>query len=119
MLRDIFVKTHLKQDRSVRLTVSTQPADQGDLSIMRRLAAGEMDLSISANGHVWILTTSDAEKPDHELTVVSMPHLTDGIQYRLVGENASAYPHAFASQPGLEDGYVWLMKSAGHELEGI
>ncbi len=46
-----------------------------------------------------------------------MLHLTDGIQYRLVGPDASAYPQAQGVQPGLEDGYVWLMKSAGQEPE--
>jgi hypothetical protein len=51
--------------------------------------------------------------------VISMLHLTDGIQYRLVGLDASAYPQAQVTQPGLEDGYVWLMKTVGQEDEGI
>lgn len=28
-------------------------------------------------------------------------------------------PQAQAVQPGLEDGYVWLMKSSGQEVNGI
>jgi ABC-type multidrug transport system ATPase subunit len=70
-------------------------------------------LTQAATGHVWTLTCSGLEKPDHDLTVVSMLHLAEGIQYRLVGSTAEAYPEALPAQPGLEDGYVWLMKSAG------
>jgi len=73
----------------------------------------------AAEGHVWMLTTSAVEKPDHDLTVVSMLHLAEGVQYRLVGENAATYPQAQLTQPGLEDGYVWLMKNAGHVLEMV
>jgi ABC-type multidrug transport system ATPase subunit len=71
----------------------------------------------SAEGHVWTLTTRDTEKPDHKLTVVSMIHLSEGIQYRMVGFSAEGYPQAQATPPGLEDGYVWLMKSSGHEVD--
>jgi hypothetical protein len=71
----------------------------------------------AATGHVWILTCSGLEKPDHDLTVVSMLHLAEETQYRLVGHNAAAYPAAQPVQPGLEDGYVWLMKSAGQAVE--
>ena len=39
-----------------------------------------------------------------------MLHLSDGVQYRLVGEKPPEYPMAQPTQPGLEDGYVWLMK---------
>ncbi len=76
-------------------------------------------LIADARGHVWTLTTDGTEKPDHAMTVVSMQHLTDGTQYRLVGHEASAYPQAQAAQPSLEDGYVWLMKSSGHEVEQV
>jgi hypothetical protein len=46
-----------------------------------------------------------------------MLHLAEGVQYRLVGESAAGYPAARPVQPGLEDGYVWLMKSVGHAVE--
>jgi ABC-type multidrug transport system ATPase subunit len=71
------------------------------------------ELIKAAAGHVWTLTCSGLEKPDHGLTVVSMLHLAEETQYRLVGANIKAYPAAQSVQPGLEDGYVWLMKSAG------
>ena len=73
----------------------------------------------AASGHVWSLTCAGLEKPDHDLTVVSMLHLAEETQYRLVGRNAEAYPAAQSIQPGLEDGYVWLMKSAGQLVEAM
>jgi hypothetical protein len=36
---------------------------------------------------------------------------------QLVGGNISAYPEARATQPCLEDGYVWLMKNAGQTVD--
>jgi ABC-type multidrug transport system ATPase subunit len=75
------------------------------------------ELMLAAAGHVWTLTTSGFEKPNHGLTIVSMLHLAEGTQYRLVGETASDHPTAQSIQPGLEDGYVWLMKSAGQTIE--
>ena len=71
------------------------------------------ELTEAATGHVWTLTCSGFEKPDHGLTVVSMLHLAEETQYRLVGLSVEAYPAAESVRPGLEDGYVWLMKSAG------
>lgn len=74
-------------------------------------------LTRAAAGHVWTLTCSGVEKPNHDLTVVSMLHLADGTQYRLVGSSVADYPFAQEVQPGLEDGYVWLMKSSGQSVE--
>jgi hypothetical protein len=42
-----------------------------------------------------------------------MLHLAEGTQYRLVGSEMPNYPTAQLARPGLEDGYVWLMKKAG------
>lgn len=71
------------------------------------------ELTQAAAGHVWTLTCSGIEKPDHGLTIVSMLHLAEETQYRLVGPAIEAYPAAQPVQPGLEDSYVWLMQSAG------
>jgi len=76
-----------------------------------------VELTKAAAGHVWTLTCSGLEKPDHDLTVLSMLHLAEGTQYRLVGPSAADYPAAKEVQPGLEDGYVWLMKNSGHRVE--
>jgi ABC-2 type transport system ATP-binding protein len=67
----------------------------------------------AAEGHVWTITLLGLEKPNHDLTVVSMLHLAEGTQYRLVGSTANDYPTALSIRPGLEDGYVWLMKQSG------
>ena len=77
------------------------------------------ELTQAAAGHVWTLTCAGLEKPDHGLTVVSMLHLAEETQYRLVGSDLNAYPAAQSVQPGLEDGYVWLMKSVGQVVEAI
>jgi ABC-type multidrug transport system ATPase subunit len=74
------------------------------------------ELITSAQGHVWSLVTGSPEKPNHDMTVVSMLYLTDGTQYRLVGPEASAYPSAQSEVPSLEDGYIWLMKTCKQEL---
>jgi ABC-2 type transport system ATP-binding protein len=75
------------------------------------------ELIQAANGHVWSLTASTLEKPNHGLTIVSMLHLAEGTQYRLVGESIKEFPDGQPVQPGLEDGYVWLMKNAGQTVE--
>ncbi len=72
-------------------------------------------LTHAAENHVWTITTTNSHKPNHGLTVVSMLHLADGTQYRLVGDACAEYPDAKSAPPGLEDAYVWLMKSAGQE----
>jgi hypothetical protein len=72
-----------------------------------------------ASGHVWTLIDASSEKPNHSLTVVSMLHLAEGIQYRLVGPSIEAYPAAQETPPGLEDAYVWLMKSSGQAVDGL
>jgi hypothetical protein len=37
--------------------------------------------------------------------------------YRLVGAGNDQHPNARPTQPGLEDGYVWLMKRAGQAVD--
>ena len=57
-------------------------------------------------------------KRETGMTIVSMLHLTDGIQYRLVGRSAEGHPTAEPARPSLEDGYVWLMKGTSEGGEG-
>jgi ABC-type multidrug transport system ATPase subunit len=91
---------------------------------MAVLAAGNVifrgspqELISAARGKVWTITTNQPRKPDNGLTVVSMLHLSDGVQYRVVGEDVSGYPEAVPTDPGLEDSYVWLMKRTGHAID--
>jgi hypothetical protein len=78
-----------------------------------------LDLTRAAEGRVWTVLSKEARKPNNGLTVVSMLHMAEGVQYRLVGADTQEYPQAVQAQPGLEDGYVWLMKSAGQEVAQI
>jgi ABC-type multidrug transport system ATPase subunit len=106
--RAVILSTHIVED------IGQTCRDMAVLSHGRILYRGSPgELIRSAEGHVWTMTTQDTRKPDNGLTVVSTMHLNEGIQYRLVGQNASAYAEATPAQPGLEDGYVWLMKSIG------
>lgn len=112
--RTVLLSTHIVED------IGQTCRDIAILAHGKLLFRGSpSDLIQAARGHVWTLTSSALEKPNHNLTVVSMLHLAEGTQYRLVGEHVDGYPDAAPAQPGLEDGYVWLMKVAGHAVETI
>ena len=121
-LRNLLV--NLAADRSVMLSTHIVEDIGQTCRDMAVLAHGRVvfrgspaELINSADGHVWNLVTDATEKPNHQMTVVSTLHLSEGIQYHLVGPDASAYPQAQEVKPSLEDGYVWLMKDHGHEVE--
>ncbi len=103
--RTVILSTHIVED------IGQTCRDLAVLGHGRILFRGSPSaLSEIAAGHVWEMTSSRLENPEQGVTVVSMLHLSDGIQYRLVGENAHAFPNAQPTRPSLEDGYVWLMK---------
>lgn len=110
--RTVLLSTHIVEDIGQTCR---------DLAVLARgqvlFRGSPADLMQAARGHVWNFMASDGEKPNHGLTVVSMLHLAEGTQYRLVGDAGQDYPQAQPAQPGLEDGYVWLMKSAGQAIE--
>jgi ABC-2 type transport system ATP-binding protein len=112
--RTVILSTHIVEDigqtcRDVAVLAQGQIVFRGSPA----------ELTESAVGHVWTLTSNQPEKPDYKLTVVSMLHLAEGVQYRLVGEDANGYPSAEETQPGLEDGYVWLMKNSGYTVDAL
>jgi len=112
--RTVLLSTHIVED------IGQTCRDVAVLARGQVLFRGSpVQLTQAATGHVWTLTASALEKPNHGLTIVSMLHLAEGTQYRLVGESAAEHPTAQPAQPGLEDGYVWLMKNAGQALETI
>jgi ABC-2 type transport system ATP-binding protein len=88
----------------------------GDVAVLVRgrllFRGSPSELTSAAQGHVWTLLKPAGEKPCHDSTIVSMLHLAEGIQYRLVGGCVAEDPDARAIQPSLEDGYVWLMRNA-------
>jgi ABC-type multidrug transport system ATPase subunit len=112
--RTVLLSTHIVED------IGQTCRDLAVLARGRMLFRGSpAELTRAADGHVWTLTCSGPDKPDHDLTVVSMLHLAEGTQYRLVGPDVAKDPSAQPARPGLEDGYVWLMKSAGQSVDAM
>lgn len=99
--RTIILSTHIVEDISQSCN---------DLAVMRQgtvmFRGSPADLIDRARGHVWTFTGT---KPDDRLTLVSTLHLSQGVQYRVLGDprNAQAVP----ADPTLEDGYMWLMQN--------
>ncbi|HEV7667376.1 MAG TPA: ABC transporter ATP-binding protein [Thermoanaerobaculia bacterium] len=110
--RTVILSTHIVED------IGQTCRDLAVLARGRILFRGSpADLTEAAAGHVWSATSDRLEEPEPGLTVVSMLHLSDGIQYRLVGPHPASFPSAEPARPGLEDGYVRLMQSAHEEAE--
>ena len=103
--RTVILSTHIVED------IGQTCRDIAVLAKGRVLFRGSpAELTNAAAGHVWTVMMDRLAEPEPGLTIVSMLHLTDGIQYRLVGASAEGYPAAEPARPSLEDGYVWLMK---------
>jgi ABC-2 type transport system ATP-binding protein len=112
--RVVILSTHIVED------IGQTCRDMAVLSNGNLLFRGSpTELIRAAQGHVWIVTTRQPRKPDNGMTVVSMLHLAEGVQYRLVGNAPVGYEGAQLASPGLEDGYVWLMKNAGQPTEAL
>jgi ABC-2 type transport system ATP-binding protein len=110
--RTVLLSTHIVED------IGQTCRDLAVLSRGKIVYRGSpVELTQAARGHVWTLTQADGRKPDNGLTVVSMLHLAEGTQYRLVGEDVGRHPEAQPAQPSLEDGYIWLMKSTGQAVD--
>jgi ABC-type multidrug transport system ATPase subunit len=94
-----------------------------DLAVLARgkilFRGAPISLMQAAQGKVWTVTTTKAHRPDNGLKVISMLHLAEGIQYRLVGPQPAEYSDAQPVPPSLEDGYVWLMQSLGQASQAL
>lgn len=66
------------------------------------------ELTSEARGKVWIVTTNGL-KPEGDITVVSTMNMGTTVQYRVVGD-LNTTEGAIATEPSLEDSYVWLMR---------
>ncbi len=102
--RTVILSTHIVEDiaqtcRNLAILTNGHVLFQGSTA----------DLIDGARGKVWTMTT-DGPKPEGDITVVSMLHLSEGTQYRFVGEPAFG-SIAEPVHPSLEDGYLWLMRS--------
>ena len=65
------------------------------------------DLVQAAQGHVWHVVTA-GDKPEGDVTIISTIHQGNEIHYRVLGAPAS-HARATPAEPGLEEGYMWLM----------
>jgi ABC-type multidrug transport system ATPase subunit len=107
--RIVILSTHIVED------IGQTCHDMAVLSRGQILFRGSPAALIeAAEGRVWTVNTTAPRKPDNGMTVVAVLHLADHTQYRLVGAGRPDYPQAELAQPGLEDGYVWLLKETGH-----
>ena len=103
--RVVILSTHIVEDIS-QTCRDMAVLDRGVV----RFRGAPAELIARAQGVVWQISTENGHKPDGGLIVVSTLHLAEGVQYRVVGRDASGYPGARPVQPSLEDGYVWLMQ---------
>ncbi|MCB9436230.1 MAG: ABC transporter ATP-binding protein [Anaerolineales bacterium] len=82
-----------------------------DLAVIRDGAVvfrgAPRDLIQNAKGKVWHVTT-DGERPNGGVAIVSTRQVQEGVQYRVLGQPDSLYQPT-AIEPSLEDGYIWLM----------
>lgn len=110
--RIVLLSTHIVED------IGQTCNDLAVLSKGKILFRGSpAELTKAAENHVWTLTAPKTEKINDNLTIVSMLHLAEGTQYRLVGEAVNEYQQAQSVQPSLEDGYIWLMKQTHQEVQ--
>jgi ABC-2 type transport system ATP-binding protein len=102
--RTVLLSTHIVED------IGQTCRDLAVLGRGRVLFRGSpVALTQVAEGHVWSLTRDRLEDPKPGQTIVSMLHLAEGVQYRVVGPPDAG---AVAAPPSLEDGYVRLMQGA-------
>ncbi len=107
--RTVILSTHIVEDiaqtcRNLAILSAGHVVFQGSTT----------ELIDGTRGKVWTVTT-DGPKPEGNVTVVSMLHLAEGTQYRLVGEpelGVAAEP----VHPSLEDGYIWLMRATRSDV---
>ncbi|MCB9451579.1 MAG: ABC transporter ATP-binding protein [Anaerolineaceae bacterium] len=99
----VILSTHIVED------ISHSCNDLAVISEGRVIFRGAPgDLITQARGHVWSITTQ-GERPNHGLAVVSTLQMHDGVQYRVLGMPEAGY-NAVSIEPSLEDGYIWLMR---------
>ncbi len=107
--RTVLLSTHIVED--IAQTCPTLAVMKNGRVIFQGTTS---DLVREASGKVWIITTQ-GEKPRGNFTVVSTLHLGGKVEYRVVGEPADERG-ARPAEPGLEDGYVWLMRTQQQEV---
>ena len=102
--RTVLLSTHIVEDVA-QTSRSVSVLDRGRI----RFTGTTAELIDAARGHVFSIGT-DGPKPEGPVTVVSMIQHEATTEYRVVGVDPPA--GAIVIEPGLEDAYVWLMRSA-------
>lgn len=100
--RTIILSTHIVED--ISQSCNDLAAMRGGKVIYR---GSPQDLITQARGSVWMITTQ-GERPNGGLTIVSTLQMANGVQYRVLGDPNGRYD-AVQVEPSLEDGYMWLM----------
>jgi ABC-type multidrug transport system ATPase subunit len=100
--RTVLLSTHIIEDiahtcQHIAVMKSGQVIFQGTVAQMLE----------ATHDKVWLLTTHGPQ-PEGNFTIVSVLNMGANVQYRVVGE-LSPRVEAVPTEPGLEDGYVWLM----------
>ncbi len=104
--RTVILSTHIVEDIAQTCR---------DLAIMTEgsvvFRGTVLDLIDATRDNVWIVSTT-GPKPEGDFTIVSTLNLGTSVQYRVVGKAAKpSQGQAAPTEPSLEDGYVWLMRS--------
>jgi ABC-2 type transport system ATP-binding protein len=101
--RTVLLSTHIVED--IAQTCQHLAVMTAGKVVFQGTAGG---LVAAARDRVWTVTTA-GPRPEGDFTVVSVLHMGDSVQYRLVGQPDQRL-RAVPSEPSLEDGYVWLMR---------
>jgi ABC-2 type transport system ATP-binding protein len=103
--RTVILSTHIVED--VAQTSRNLAVMTGGRVLFQGTVA---ELIEAARNRVFTVETG-GPKPDGGLDVVSTLHLGNSVRYRVVGEPPPGL-EATPAEPGLEDGYVWLMRES-------
>ena len=110
--RTVLLSTHIVEDiaqtsQNIAVMKSGKVIFQGTVAQMLQ----------ATNGKVWLITTQGT-RPEGNFTIVSALNMGAKVQYRVVGD-LSPRAGAVPTEPGLEDGYVWLMQLHQPLVEGV
>ncbi|GCE31265.1 ABC transporter ATP-binding protein [Dictyobacter alpinus] len=103
--RTVLLSTHIVED--IAQTAQNLAIIRSGLVLFQGTIAQMLQ---ATRGNVWMITT-DGRKPSEDMSIVSMLHTEQGIQYRVVG-NLRNHPGIVSAVPvdlNLEDCYIWFM----------
>ena len=99
----VILSTHIIEDISQSCN-ALAVIDKGQV----RFHGNPRDLIKQASGKVWLVETA-GERPTGDIVIVSSVQREHTTKYRVVG-TPGQHDKATATEPSLEDGYMWLMR---------